>query len=139
MLTFWQVARLHGMGLFRGRSVASPKRLTRVGIPDRQEILGESLFQSEIAAFKAIHGRKVVAVLRVDEGHPQAYGPVRVDLAGGPDTVIAGWLPEADGHAWLPVIERADSDGFWLYCDAEIRGGWESAPAYGVWLVPERS
>lgn len=126
------------MKLFGRRKEVLPSRMARVAIPVRQEVIGESRFQGEIERFKLTHGRKAFAVLWLSTDPVNALSPVQVMLASGDDFVTCGWLPEPEASSWEVLIRSAASQGDALYCDAEIRGGWEKAPSYGVWLTPER-
>lgn len=115
-------------------------RYERLAMPYEQEVVGESHYQREISGFVSRNGRKVAVTLTHEpwNRHSPRRQAVRVDLINGEDIVTCGYLPEAVAGSWLPVILRAARNGVRLWCDADVRGGWQSAPNYGVWLVPER-
>lgn len=113
-------------------------RVEAVKITSRQEIVGESHYQPGIARVVAAHGRKVTAALvhEPKNRHSASGTAVRVDLQLGGEWVTCGYLPAAVSTSWAQIVSGARREGVLLVCDADIRGGWENAPSYGVWLTP---
>lgn len=104
---------------------------------NRQEVVGESHYQDQLEGFVARNGRKAYAVLIPEPKNP--YSPsgsaVRIDLFNGHDVVTCGYLPEYIAPRVAPNAKIASKWKHPYVVEADIRGGWESAPNYGVWLV----
>lgn len=113
----------------------------KVVITARQEVVGESFYQAGIGSVVAAHGRAVQAVLvhEPENKHSPSRSAVRVDLLLNGAPVTCGYLPEVVAPGWVPMLVEARRRGALLTCDADVRGGRESAPSYGVWLTPPPS
>lgn len=98
----------------------------------RQEVVGESGFQSAISSVVEGSGRKVHVVLSFDASQ---RGRVRVDLVGDGLEVQCGWLPDYASEQYGGMVLIAAQQHKRVRCPAVIRGGYETAPSYGVWLV----
>ncbi|MGK0715009.1 HIRAN domain-containing protein [Leucobacter sp. W1153] len=124
----------------RAGKLPEPTRMESINISSRQEVVGESFYQEAIAGWVARNGRSGFAVFvhEPNNPHSKSGNAMRIDLSSGADRVACGYLPESVAGLWAPVVARAYQEGAWLYCDAEIRGGYDSAPNFGVWLIPQK-
>lgn len=133
-IVFWSAQKVQDVWSYVPRP---PQRYVDTPLTFDQEVVGESFYQAGIARFVAGYGRDVQATFTHEPGNPRDGSAVRVDLVADGLSETCGYLPAAVAADWVPVVRAAAVQGDKLRVPAVVRGGRESAPSFGVWLVTD--